>query len=88
MTKQIPWKAFRRKGNGLPGLQQGTREALPAEFELTPTHGQVHIPMSTKAAEMCLHDTPTVSRAAFNDHHMLAFCFLPEPAQSKLHSNI
>lgn len=55
----------------------GSRETLPGGFELTPTHGQVHIPMSTKAAEMCLHATPTVSRAASNDHHMLTFCLLP-----------
>lgn len=47
------------------------REVLHAGVELTPTHGQVHIPMSTKAAEMCLHATPTVSRAASNHHHML-----------------
>lgn len=50
---------------------------LPGRFELTPTHGQVHIPMSTKASEMCLHATPTVSRAASNDHHMLTFWLLP-----------
>lgn len=55
----------------------GSREALPGGFELTPTHGQVHIPMSTKAAAMCLHATPTVSRAASNDHHMLTFRLLP-----------
>lgn len=30
--------------------------------------------MSTKA-EMCLHATPTVSRAASNDHHMLTLPF-------------
>lgn len=49
----------------------GSREMLPGGVELTPTHGRVHIPMSAKAAEMCLHATPTVSRAASNDHHML-----------------
>lgn len=54
----------------------GSREMLPGRFELTPTHGQVHIPMSTKASEMCLHATPTVSRAAFNDQHMLTFWLL------------
>lgn len=42
-------------------LQQEAEKRLPGGFELTPTHGQVHIPMSTKAAEMCLHATPTVS---------------------------
>lgn len=55
----------------------GSRETLPVGFELPPTHGQVHIPMSTKAAEMCLHATPTASRAASNDHHMLTFHLLP-----------
>lgn len=57
--------------------EEEEEEALPDGFELTPTHGQVHIPMSTKAAEMCLHATPTVSRAASNDHHMLTFRLLP-----------
>lgn len=59
------------------GGTAGSRETLPGGVELTPTHGQVHIPMSTKAAEMCLHATPTVSRAASNDHHMLTSCLLP-----------
>lgn len=58
-------------------LQQKRRGALPGGLELTPTHGQVHIPMSTKAAEMCLHASPTVSGAASNDHHMLTFRLLP-----------
>lgn len=61
----------------LANAAAGSREALPGGFELTPTHGQVHIPMSTKAAAMCLHATPTVSRAASNDHHMLTFRLLP-----------
>lgn len=59
------------------GGTAGSRETLPGGVELTPTHGQVHIPMSTKAAEMCLHATPTVSRDASNDHHMLTSCLLP-----------
>lgn len=59
------------------GATAGSRGALPGGFELTPTHGQVHIPMSTKAAEMCLHTSPTASRAASNDHHMLTFRLLP-----------
>lgn len=66
---------FRRKK--LFATARESRETQPGGFELTPTHGQVHIPMSTKAEEMCLHATPTVSRAASNDHHMLTFCLLP-----------
>lgn len=61
---------------------------LPGGFEPTPTHGQVHIPMSTKASEMCLHATPTVSRAACNDHHMLTFRLLPALEQMELHGRI
>ena len=57
--------------------REAEKRCLHGGSELTPTHGQVHIPMSTKAAAMCLHATPTVSRAASNDHHMPTFCLLP-----------
>lgn len=43
----------------------GSKETLPSGVELTPTHGQVHIPMSTEAAEMCLHAAPTVEQSCF-----------------------
>lgn len=64
--------------------QEAEKCCLHGGFELTPTRGQVHIPMSTKAADMCLHASPTVSRAASNDHHMLTFCLLPTPEHMEL----
>lgn len=66
-----------RKKLGSGKTVGSTRGALPGGVELTPTHGQVHIPMSSKAAEECPHAAPTASGAASHDCHMLTFCLVP-----------